>query len=117
MAIKDKRIRGLNSFLALGVQWISLIIRDGFPLCPFEAPAGSGRRGVCGDISAQVQYAPLQAGQHIWFSTPKNDTVSSNVPALTPKPSESLDFGNNSQIPLPFDLNGRRRSPRRHRSR
>jgi hypothetical protein len=59
-----------------------------------------------GIFSAQVQYAPLQAGQRIWFSTPKNDTVSSNVPALTPKPSESLDFGNSSQISPPLDLNG-----------
>jgi hypothetical protein len=57
-------------------------------------------------FSAQVQYAPLQAGQPIWFSSPKNDTVSSNVPTLSPKPLESLDFRNSSQIPLPFDLNG-----------
>jgi len=57
-------------------------------------------------FSAQVQYAPLQAGQRIWFSSPKNDTVSSNVPTLSSKPLESLDFGNSSQIPLPLDLNG-----------
>ena len=57
-------------------------------------------------FSAQVQYAPLQAGQPIWFSSPRNDTVSSNVPTLSPKPLESLDFGNSAQIPLPFDLNG-----------
>ena len=57
-------------------------------------------------FSAQVQYAPLQAGQAIWFSTPRSDTVSSNVPTLSPKPLASLDFKNGSQIPLPFDLNG-----------
>jgi hypothetical protein len=57
-------------------------------------------------FSAQVQYAPLQAGQRIWFSTPRSDTVSSNVPTLLPKSLESLDFGNSAQIPLPLDLNG-----------
>ncbi len=57
-------------------------------------------------FSAQEQYTPLQAGQRIWFSSPRNDTVSSNVPTLSPKPLESLDFGNSAQIPLPFDLNG-----------
>ena len=57
-------------------------------------------------LSAQVRYAPLQAGQPIWFSSPRNDTVSSNVPMLSPKPLESLDFGNSAQISVPFDLNG-----------
>jgi hypothetical protein len=57
-------------------------------------------------FSAQVQYAPLQAGQRIWFSSPKNDTVSSNVPTLSPKPLESSNFKNGSDISLPFDLNG-----------
>jgi len=62
---------------------------------------------VCvGVFSAQVQYAPLQAGQRIRFSSPRNDTVSSNVPALLPRSLESLDFENTAQIPLPFDLNG-----------
>jgi hypothetical protein len=59
-----------------------------------------------GVFSAQVQYIPLQAGQSIWFSTPRSDTVSSNVPTLLPKSLESLDFGNSAQIPLPLDLNG-----------
>jgi hypothetical protein len=59
-----------------------------------------------GLFSAQVQYAPLQAGQPIWFSSPRNDTISSNVPTLLPKSLESLDFGNSAQIPLPLDLNG-----------
>jgi hypothetical protein len=54
----------------------------------------------------QMQYAPLRAGQRIWFSTPKEDTISSNVPTLSPKPLKPLDFGNDSQIPLPFDLDG-----------
>jgi hypothetical protein len=57
-------------------------------------------------FSAQVRYAPLRAGQPIWFSAPRNDTVSSNVPTLLPKPLESLDFGSSAQISLPFDLNG-----------
>ena len=57
-------------------------------------------------FSAQVQYAPLQAGQRIWFSSPRNDTVSSNVPSLSPKPLESSELENGSEIPLPFDLNG-----------
>ena len=57
-------------------------------------------------FSAQVQYAPLQAGQRIWFSSPKNDTVSSNVPTLSPKPLESSDLKNGSETSLPFDLNG-----------
>ncbi len=62
---------------------------------------------VCvGVFSAQVQYVPLQAGQRIRFSSPKNDTVSSNVPAISPRSLESLDFENTAQIPLPFDLNG-----------
>jgi len=53
-----------------------------------------------------VQYAPLQAGQPIWFSSPRNDTVSSNVPALLPRLLESPDFRNGSEISLPFDFNG-----------
>jgi hypothetical protein len=57
-------------------------------------------------FSAQVQYAPLQAGQPIWFSSPGSDAVNSNVPTLSPKPPESPDFGNNSEIPVPFDLDG-----------
>ena len=57
-------------------------------------------------FSAQVQYAPLQAGQRIWFSSPGNDTVSSNVPTLSPKPLESQEVKNGSDISLPFDLNG-----------
>jgi hypothetical protein len=57
-------------------------------------------------FSAQVQYAPLQAGQPIWFSSPRSDAVNSNVPTLSPKPPESPDFGNNSEIPVPFDLDG-----------
>jgi hypothetical protein len=57
-------------------------------------------------FSAQVQYAPLQAGQTIWFSSPRSDAVNSNVPTLSPKPPESPDFGNNSEIPVPFDLDG-----------
>ena len=57
-------------------------------------------------FSTQVQYAPLQAGQPIWFSSPRNDTVSSNVPALLPRLLESPDFRNGSEISLPFDFNG-----------
>jgi hypothetical protein len=57
-------------------------------------------------FSAQVQYAPLQAGQPILFSSPRNDTVSSNVPALLPRLLESPDFRNSSEISLPFDFNG-----------
>jgi len=56
-------------------------------------------------FSAQVQYATLQAGQAICFSTPRNDTVSSNVPTLSPKSLESLDFSKISDVPLPFDFN------------
>jgi hypothetical protein len=56
-------------------------------------------------FSAQVQYAPLQAGQSIWFSSPRSDAVSSNVPALSPKPLEAPDFSKSSEIPLPFDFN------------
>jgi hypothetical protein len=40
------------------------------------------------------------------FLHPRNDTVSSNVPTLSPKSLESLDFGNSAHIPLPFDLDG-----------
>jgi hypothetical protein len=61
---------------------------------------------LVGVFFAQVQYAPLQAGQPIWFSSPRNDTVSSNVPTLLPKSLESLDFGNSAHISLPFDLDG-----------
>ena len=57
-------------------------------------------------FSIPVHYVPLQAGKPIWFSSPRNDTVSSNVPTLLPKSLESLDFKNGSQIPLPFDLDG-----------
>jgi hypothetical protein len=57
-------------------------------------------------FSAQVQYAPLQAGQPIWFSSPRSDAVNSNMPTLSSKPPESPDFGNNSEIPVPFDLDG-----------
>ena len=57
-------------------------------------------------FSAQMQCAPLQAGQAIWFSTPRSNGVSFNVPTLSPKPLESPDFGTGAQIPLPFDLNG-----------
>jgi hypothetical protein len=57
-------------------------------------------------FSAQVQFAPLQAGQRIWFSSPKNDTVSSNMPTLSPKPLESPDFKSGSENSLPFDLSG-----------
>ena len=57
-------------------------------------------------FSAQVQYAPLQAGQAILFSSPINDPVGSNAPSLSLKPLESPEFGNSSQITLPLDLNG-----------
>ena len=57
-------------------------------------------------FSAQVQYAQLQTGQRIWYSSPKNDTVSSNVPTPLPKLLESLDCGNSGRIPLPLDLDG-----------
>jgi hypothetical protein len=57
-------------------------------------------------FSAPVQYTSLQAGQPIWFSTPRNDTVSSNVPSLSPKPLEAPDFTKSSEAPLTFDFNG-----------
>jgi hypothetical protein len=56
-------------------------------------------------FSVQVQYAPLQAGQRIWFSSPRNDTVSSNVPTLSPKPLKPPDFKDSSDAPLPFEFN------------
>jgi hypothetical protein len=55
---------------------------------------------------AQVRCAPAHAGQAIWFSTPRSDTVSSNMPTLSPRSLASPDFGSSAQIPLPFDLNG-----------
>jgi hypothetical protein len=57
-------------------------------------------------FSAPVQYTSLQAGQPIWFSTPRNDSVSSNVPSLSPKPLEAPDFTKSSEAPLTFDFNG-----------
>ena len=56
-------------------------------------------------FSAPMQYAPLRAGQRIWFSTPSNDTISTNVPTLSPKPLEAPDFAKSSEAPLPFDFN------------
>jgi hypothetical protein len=55
--------------------------------------------------SFQVQCAPLQPGQAICFSTPRNDTVSSNMPSLSPQSLEALDFSKSSDAPLPLDFN------------
>jgi hypothetical protein len=55
---------------------------------------------------AQAQRSGLGPGQSILFSSPESDTVFSNTPSLSPKPPESLDFGNTLQAPPPFSFSG-----------
>ena len=55
-------------------------------------------------FSAQAQRAGLGTGQSILFSSPESDTVFSNMPSLSPKPPESLDFGNTLQAPPSFNF-------------
>lgn len=57
-------------------------------------------------FSAQAQRAGLGPGQSILFSSPESDTVFSNMPSLSPKPPESLDFGNTLQAPPSFSFSG-----------
>jgi hypothetical protein len=57
-------------------------------------------------FSAQAQGAALRLGQSILFSSPESDTVFSNMPSLSPKPPESLDFGNTLQAPSSFSFSG-----------
>jgi hypothetical protein len=55
-------------------------------------------------FSAQAQRAGLGPGQSILFSSPESDTVFSNMPSLSPKPPESLDFGNTLRAPSSFSV-------------
>jgi hypothetical protein len=57
-------------------------------------------------FSAQAQRAAFRPGQPILFSSPESDTVFSNTPPLSPKPPESLDFGNTLRDPPPFSFSG-----------
>jgi hypothetical protein len=57
-------------------------------------------------FSVQAQRAALRPGQSILFSSPESDTVFSNLPSLSPKPPESLDFGNTLQAPPSFSFSG-----------
>ena len=57
-------------------------------------------------FSVQAQRAALRPGQSILFSSPESDTVFSNMPSLSPKPPESLDFGNTLQAPPSFSFSG-----------
>jgi hypothetical protein len=57
-------------------------------------------------FSAQAQRAAFRPGQPILFSSPESDTVFSNMPSLSPKPPESLDFGNTLQAPPSFNFSG-----------
>jgi len=54
----------------------------------------------------QAQRAAPWRGQPILFSTPKSDTVFSNMTSLSPKPPESPDFENTLQAPSSFDFSG-----------
>jgi hypothetical protein len=55
-------------------------------------------------FSVQAQHAAFRPGQSILFSSPDSDTVFSNLPSLSPKPPESLDFGNTLQAPPTFNF-------------
>jgi hypothetical protein len=55
-------------------------------------------------FSVQAQRAAFRPGQSILFSSPDSDTVFSNMPSLSPKPPESLDFGNTLRAPSSFDF-------------
>jgi hypothetical protein len=57
-------------------------------------------------FSAQAQRTASRRGQSILFSSPGSDTVFSNMPSLSPKPPESLDFGNTLRAPPPFSFSG-----------
>ena len=57
-------------------------------------------------FSVQAQHAAFRPGQSILFSSPESDTVFSNMPSLSPKPPESLDFGNTLQAPPSFNFSG-----------
>jgi hypothetical protein len=57
-------------------------------------------------FSVQAQHAAFRPGQSILFSSPESDTVFSNMPSLSPKPPESLDFGNTLQAPSSFNFSG-----------
>jgi hypothetical protein len=57
-------------------------------------------------FSVQAQRAALRPGQSILFSSPESDTVFSNTPSLSPKPPESLDFGNTLRAPPSFSFSG-----------
>ena len=57
-------------------------------------------------FSVQAQHAAFRPGQSILFSSPESDTVFSNLPSLSPKPPESLDFGNTLQAPPSFNFSG-----------
>jgi hypothetical protein len=55
-------------------------------------------------FSVQAQHAAFRPGQSILFSSPESDTVFSNMPSLSPKPPESLDFGKTLQAPPPLNF-------------
>jgi hypothetical protein len=57
-------------------------------------------------FSVQAQRAAPRPGQSILFSSPQSDTVFSNMPSLSPKPPESLDFGNTLQAPSSVSFSG-----------
>ena len=57
-------------------------------------------------FSAQAQRTASRRGQPILFSAPGSDTVFSNMPSLSPKPPESLDFGDTLQAPPPLSFSG-----------
>jgi hypothetical protein len=50
-------------------------------------------------FTADAQHAGRRPGQAILFSSPDDDSVSSNMPSLTAKPPETLDFANAVQSP------------------
>jgi len=95
---------GLSSFLTRGVQWNSLIVEMGFANAYWK-------RGlplvVAGGVvfSVQAQRATLYPKQSILFSSPASNPGFSNMPSLSPKPPESLDFGKTLQAPSPLDFN------------
>ncbi len=57
-------------------------------------------------FSAQAQRTAYRPGQPILFSSPADDTVLSNMPSLSPRPPESLDFGDTLQDSPPYSLSG-----------
>ena len=56
-------------------------------------------------LALQARGAEPQTGQAILFSSPDGDNVVSNLPSLSPRPAESLDFGSTVEAPPTFSFN------------